>query len=166
MCLFYAATILIQVTALALFILYSLFVASMPGPTSAMKKGCWLGCAAGCPGENASQSRVCIQCWATATPSKLQAVKFEYNLYTDQPYCKVYGCWNLVQRKNIQQGICKHQLRDGKCQSPCYTLPRENTTQFRRARSHYQVRERPISPSSQASNISPPRSRSPRRASS
>ena len=93
----------------------------------AMKKGCWLGCAAGCPGENAIQSPVCLVCWATATPSKLEFIKQKYNLYADQPLCRMYGCWQFVRVKNKAEGICNHQRSEGECHmcSNC-TRPSEN----------------------------------------
>ena len=93
--------------------------------TIAMKKGCWLRSAPGCPGDNAEESPICKPCWDTATPSKLEAVKFEYNLYTDQPYCRLNGCWSIVKRKNKARGICTHQILEGKCYRLYYTLPSE-----------------------------------------
>ena len=123
----------------------------------AMKQGCWLGLALACPGDNAKESPICKYCWATCTPDKLEALKKEYNEITDQPYCRMYGCWQYVRVKNIAEGICIHQINEGKCRDPYYAQSSEKPKQFRRAVSQYQVRERPMFPRSLASPMTPRR---------
>ena len=83
------------------------------------KKGCWLCFAQSCSGDAGKDSPVCNMCWKTAPGNELEAIKRKYNAKVvridGQPYCKMTGCWGVVKKCKVADGVCTRQIKEGKC---------------------------------------------------
>ena len=85
---------------------------------------------------------ICKRCWPLSSEADREAIKAEYNIGKEQPFCTAAACWQVVRLSG--------ETRDNNMCHTCYTCPARSTPD--RSRSPAPIPVRRSAPSSSSTD--------------